>query len=139
MYAFSFGQSTNDRLRQRFEDIVMSRDTAKEVRVFRLFGFLQHRWRNLYGERLRGEAQLVKRNLRRIPQDALTGLEHLVTDAVSDMRNNHEQIPVPLADRPYSGRFNVRVPETLHRRLATEAAEQGVSLNRLISERLART
>ena len=46
--------------------------------------------------------------------------------------------PPGLADRPYSGRFNVLVPETLHRRLALEAAEQGISLNRLISDRLAR-
>lgn len=73
------------------------------------------------------------------PQDALTGVEAVVRDAVADMQDTGEQVPVPLADRPYSGRFNVRVPETLHRRLATEAAEQGVSLNRLVSERLART
>lgn len=73
------------------------------------------------------------------PQDALAGVERVVDDAVADMRDNDEQIPVPLADRPFSGRFNVRVPEDLHRRLATEAAEQGISLNRLVSERLART
>lgn len=73
------------------------------------------------------------------PQDALTGVEAAVCDAVADMQDNNEQVPVPLADRPYSGRFNIRVPESLHRRLATEAAEQGISLNRLISERLART
>jgi predicted HicB family RNase H-like nuclease len=72
------------------------------------------------------------------PEEALSGVEAAVRDAVADMQDNDEQVPVPLADRPYSGRFNVRVPETLHRRLATEAAEQGVSLNRLVSERLAR-
>ncbi|NBY52144.1 MAG: toxin-antitoxin system HicB family antitoxin, partial [Betaproteobacteria bacterium] len=37
----------------------------------------------------------------------------------------------------YSGRFLVRVPPALHRTLVTEAAEQGVSLNRLISAKLA--
>lgn len=73
------------------------------------------------------------------PEEALTGMERVAREAVTDMRDNHEQAPVPLADRPFSGRFNVRVPETLHRRLATEAAEQGISLNRLVSERLART
>jgi len=36
----------------------------------------------------------------------------------------------------YSGRFQVRIPPEVHRRLATEAAEQGVSLNRLVSSRL---
>lgn len=66
MYAFTFGQSTNDRLRQRFEDIVMSRETAKEVRVLGLFRFLERRWAKLYQERLRGESQLVRRNLSRV-------------------------------------------------------------------------
>lgn len=73
------------------------------------------------------------------PEEALTGVERLAREAVADMRDNNEQVPIPLADRSYSGRFNVRVLEELHRRLATEAADQGISLNRLISERLART
>ncbi|WP_007023931.1 type II toxin-antitoxin system HicB family antitoxin [Saccharomonospora iraqiensis] len=72
------------------------------------------------------------------PQDALTGVERVAAEAVADLREAGEQIPVPLADQQFSGRFNVRIPETLHRRLATEAAEEGVSLNRLVSDRLAR-
>ncbi|MCP3887532.1 MAG: toxin-antitoxin system HicB family antitoxin, partial [Desulfobulbaceae bacterium] len=39
----------------------------------------------------------------------------------------------------FSGRFNVRVPESLHRQLVMAAAEEGVSLNRLVSDRLAHT
>lgn len=69
--------------------------------------------------------------------EALKGLVQVVADAVEDMQANGEAIPEPLADRRYSGRFNVRVPESLHRELAIAAAEQGVSLNRLISDRLA--
>ena len=42
------------------------------------------------------------------------------------------------AERTYSGRFVVRVPAEVHRRLVGEAAEQHVSLNRLVSDRLAR-
>lgn len=41
------------------------------------------------------------------------------------------------ATRPYSGRFLVRVPPETHRALAIQAAEQGVSMNRLVSARLA--
>jgi len=48
-----------------------------------------------------------------------------------------EPVPEPLSERRYSGRFLVRVPPALHRALVTEAAEQGVSLNRLVSARLA--
>ncbi|GAB3630448.1 HicB [Pandoraea terrae] len=48
-----------------------------------------------------------------------------------------EPIPDPLAERRYSGEFRIRIPPALHRALATQAAEQGVSLNRLASAKLA--
>ena len=48
-----------------------------------------------------------------------------------------ETPPEPLADKAYSGRFLVRVPPETHRALAMRAAEEGVSLNRLVSARLA--
>jgi predicted HicB family RNase H-like nuclease len=45
-------------------------------------------------------------------------------------------MPEPIATKQYSGKFLVRVPPELHRRLALEAAEAGVSLNRIASEKL---
>jgi predicted HicB family RNase H-like nuclease len=57
---------------------------------------------------------------------------------VADLQSNGEHVPEPLAAKKYSGRFMVRVPPELHRRLALEAAEAGISLNRLASERLSR-
>ena len=68
---------------------------------------------------------------------ALRGLVKVVAGVVADMEKHGETVPVPLADRRFSGKFNVRVPESLHRELAIAAAEQGVSLNRLVSDRLA--
>ena len=53
------------------------------------------------------------------------------------MQANDEMPPEPLAERTYSGRFLVRVPPETHRALAIKAAEEGVSLNRLVSARLA--
>ena len=53
------------------------------------------------------------------------------------MNNNKEKIPSPLAARNYSGKFMVRVPPEVHRHLAIEAAESGVSLNRIASAKLA--
>lgn len=47
-----------------------------------------------------------------------------------------ETMPEPIATRRYSGRFMVRIPPEQHRRLALEAAEAGISLNRLASARL---
>lgn len=47
--------------------------------------------------------------------------------------------PVPLAPtrKEYSGQFNVRIDKRIHRALAIEAARVGVSLNALISQKLA--
>ena len=70
------------------------------------------------------------------PAEALLGLQELVADVLEDMAASGERAPEPLSTRTYSGKFNLRVGEDLHRRLAMEAAEQGVSLNQLILGRL---
>jgi len=71
------------------------------------------------------------------PAQALTGIMQLVDEIVQDMQRNGEVIPAPLADKKYSGQFRVRIPPEIHRNLAISAAEQGVSMNRLISSKLA--
>lgn len=70
------------------------------------------------------------------PEAALRGIRSVVADVVADMKKNGEAIPAPLASRRFSGKFMVRVPPEMHRRLAVEAAEAGVSLNRLASAKL---
>lgn len=70
--------------------------------------------------------------------EALAGLADVVRDVLTDLATSGEPIPEPLSERTYSGRFAVRVPGELHRRLVHEATEQQVSLNRLVSDRLAR-
>lgn len=72
------------------------------------------------------------------PEEALSGVRRLVRGCVADMRASGEPVPEPIADRRYSERFMVRVPPETHRALAVQAAEQGVSMNRLVSARLAR-
>jgi len=71
------------------------------------------------------------------PEKALKGIRKLVADVVADMTAQKEDIPVPLAERSYSGEFRVRIPPELHRRLTIDAQEQQVSLNRLVSVKLA--
>lgn len=73
------------------------------------------------------------------PEEALKGIRQVVAEAVADLRVNGEPIPEPLAARKYSGRFMVRIPPDLHRRLALEAAEAGVSLNRIAADKLSRS
>ena len=70
------------------------------------------------------------------PEAALHGIRQVVGDVVADMQKCGEPIPEPFAVKKYSGRFMVRVPPDLHRKLAVEAAESGVSLNRLASDKL---
>lgn len=43
-----------------------------------------------------------------------------------------EEIPLPSYPQEYSGRFNVRMPRSLHKRLAEMAEGEGVSLNQLV-------
>ena len=71
------------------------------------------------------------------PEKALAGIRKMVDEVVADMKANGEAIPAPLAEKHYSGQFKVRIPPELHRSLAMQAAEQGVSLNRLASAKLA--
>ena len=75
--------------------------------------------------------------LAKTPEGALKGIRQMVTEVVADMRANGEDVPSPLAEKHYSGEFRVRIPPELHRTLAMQAAEQGVSLNRLASAKLA--
>ena len=70
------------------------------------------------------------------PESALRGIRRAVADVIADLKKRRESVPEPIASRNYSGKFLVRVPPDIHRRLATEAAEAGVSLNRLASAKL---
>lgn len=70
------------------------------------------------------------------PEKALAGIRKLVSEAVIDMEISGEEAPEPFALRSYSGRFVVRVTPDVHRMLSVQAAESGVSLNRLVCSKL---
>jgi predicted HicB family RNase H-like nuclease len=69
--------------------------------------------------------------------EAIMGIEKLVAEVIDDMTASGEPIPVPLTERRYSGKIALRTSPDLHRRLTVEAAEQGVSVNQWISQKLA--
>ena len=71
------------------------------------------------------------------PDEAFSGIRRVVAEVLEDMLENGEIPPEPIADRHYSGNFMVRVTPETHRALVLRAAEEGVSLNRLVSARLA--
>ena len=69
-------------------------------------------------------------------EKALKGIKQLVSNIVIDMHESGETIPQPISTRHFSGKFMIRVPPEVHRHLVLEAAESGVSLNRLASAKL---
>lgn len=74
--------------------------------------------------------------LDKTPEKALAGIRKLVKACLVDMKNNNEVAPEPIALKNFSGKFMVRIPPETHRMLAIQAAESGVSLNRLVSSKL---
>jgi predicted HicB family RNase H-like nuclease len=70
------------------------------------------------------------------PEKALAGIRKLVAECLKDMQKSDEPIPEPLATRSFSGKLMVRIPPQLHRQLAIQAAESGISLNRWVAHKL---
>ena len=69
-------------------------------------------------------------------ESALKGIRKLVEDVLRDMQKEGETIPEPISCKKYSGKFMVRVPPHIHQKLTIQAAEAGISLNRLVSSKL---
>src|SRR5690606_6249198 len=71
------------------------------------------------------------------PEAALAGIRTLVADTLDDLKQLGEPIPQPFAEKNYSGQFRVRLTPAMHRALAIQAAEAGVSMNHLVCSKLA--
>ena len=76
--------------------------------------------------------------LGKTPEAALRGIRKIVDDVIKDMKKTGEEVPQPIACKKYSGKFMVRVPPDVHRNLAIQATESGVSLNRVVGSKLSR-
>lgn len=73
--------------------------------------------------------------------DTLEGLYQSLNEAMEGYfevkQENNLPIPIPTTADKYSGKFIVRLPKSLHQRLAIEAKKEGVSLNQLALYKLA--
>ena len=67
---------------------------------------------------------------------ALREIKFVVADVLADLTESGEQVPEPFGKRKFSGKFIVRVPESVHRELAIRAGIEGVSLNQWVSSKL---
>ena len=71
------------------------------------------------------------------PEGALRELATAWEGVKESYQKHGEPVPLAPARKKYSGQFNVRIDRRLHRALAIEAAKAGVSLNAIVSQRLA--
>lgn len=67
----------------------------------------------------------------------LEDIEKLVSEMINDLLAQGETPPQALAERVFSGKLVLRMTPEQHRRLAINAIEEGVSLNRYLCARLA--
>ena len=68
--------------------------------------------------------------------EALQGLETLLSKVIADMQQQGEEVPQPISERSYSGKFNLRLGEKLHRDIALRADEENLSINQWVVRKL---
>ena len=65
-------------------------------------------------------------------QEALAELRVAVELAIDEFTEAGTEIPMPMQSASHSGQLRLRLPKTLHAKLAARAEHEGVSLNALI-------
>lgn len=71
-------------------------------------------------------------------EELYTNLNEALEGYIETKLENNLEIPRPASQGDYSGKFIVRLPKSLHMRLAIEAEREGVSLNQYTLYKLAR-
>lgn len=57
------------------------------------------------------------------------GLQEALEGYIETKLENGFEVPEPIQVEDFSGKFNLRIPKSLHFKLAMEAKKEGVSLN----------
>ncbi len=73
------------------------------------------------------------------PEGALLELNEAWKGIKESYLKHDEPIPVAPSKKEYSGQFNVRIDKRIHRALAIEAAQAGISLNALVAQKLSQS
>ena len=71
------------------------------------------------------------------PGEAVESVRDAMVGWIAVALEDGRQIPEPVAEPQYSGRFVVRLPQSLHAELSREAEREGVSLNQFVTAALA--
>ena len=68
--------------------------------------------------------------------EAFENIQDAMKGWIKAKLENGFSVPDPVDDSQYSGKFVLRLPKSLHARLAMEAEQEGVSLNQYALYRL---
>ena len=68
--------------------------------------------------------------------EAYENIQEAMEGWIETKLENGFEVPLPLNESQYSGKFVLRLPKSLHARLAMEAEKEGVSLNQYALYRL---
>jgi len=68
--------------------------------------------------------------------EAFENIHEAMEGWIETKLENSLPVPQPIDDSQFSGKFVLRIPKTLHARLAMEAEQEGVSLNQYALYRL---
>ena len=71
-------------------------------------------------------------------EEVLANLQEAMEGWIETSLDNGLDVPEPAFADNFSGKFTLRLPKTLHRRLTVEAEKEGVSLNQYALYKLAR-
>ncbi len=71
-------------------------------------------------------------------QEAYDSLREAMQGWIQTKLENGFSVPEPITEEDYSGKFVLRLPKSLHFRLAIEAKNEGVSLNQYALYKLSR-
>ena len=70
------------------------------------------------------------------PENALLELHEAWHGIKESYTKHNEPVPVAPSQKKYSGHFSVRIDRRVHRALAIEAAQAGITLNALVAQKL---
>jgi antitoxin HicB len=66
-------------------------------------------------------------------EEAFKNAQNAVASWIRTAKRLKHPIPQPVTERKVSGKFNVRIPKQIHKSLILKAAQEGVSLNHLVT------
>ena len=70
--------------------------------------------------------------------DAYENIKDAMRGWIETKLENGYEVPLPIGYEDFSGKFVVRIPKSLHYKLAVEAEQEGVSLNQYALYKLSR-